>query len=437
MKGRLPPNLAAPQFARLISISDMDSEAQKVGPVSSADRILYIDMLRGMALFGILAANMRGFDAPSLVYGNIKPLFHGTADLIAQGFIDIFIQAKFVTLFSFLFGLGFAVQLSRAEARGARFLSFYPRRLAALALFGLIHGLLIWWGDILLSYALGGALLLLFRKKSNKVVLSWAVTIFSVPVLVATGFYIPEGMRGKPPDMVKIHSVIDIYAHGTVMQRLHENLVVWKEELPAVGFGGYALGLFLLGLWVWRSGIVERLNEYKPLLKRVCAVCLPLGLAGMVFVYEAEAHHVPGSKPTFVVFLARVLYFPFAHVMSAGYASGLAVLIQNDSWKRRFTPFAAVGRMALTNYLTESVVCTVFYYSTGLYGKVGPAMGLIPTVVLYGAQTVFSNWWLARYRFGPMEWLWRGMTYGKFPSMRKEEVEAMEIPRTQEAGTVL
>src|SRR5580692_6135329 len=149
-------------------------EAQKVGPVSQADRILYIDMLRGMALFGILAANMRGFNAPSVLYGNIRPLFHGRADLIAQGFIDIFIQGKFVTLFSFLFGLGFAVQMSRAAARGAKFMSFYPRRLAALALFGLIHGILIWWGDILLTYALAGTMLLLFRKKSNKIVLSWA-----------------------------------------------------------------------------------------------------------------------------------------------------------------------------------------------------------------------------------------------------------------------
>jgi uncharacterized protein len=419
----------------------MQSEAQKVGPVSSADRILYIDMLRGMALFGILAANMRGLDAPSLVYGNIRPLFHGTADLIAQGFIDIFIQGKFVTLFSFLFGLGFAVQLSRAEARGARFLSFYPRRLAALALFGLIHGLLIWWGDILLSYALGGALLLFFRKRSNKTVLWWAGSIFTLPILVMTGFYIaelfghtPQGMMYKPPDMVKIHSVIDIYAHGTVSQRLHENLVVWKEELPALGFGVYALGLFLLGLWVWRSGIVERLNEYTPLLKRVCAVCLPLGLAGMVFVYEAEARHVPGSKPTFLLFLARILYFPMAHVMSAGYASGLAVLIQNEAWKRRLTPYAAVGRMALTNYLTQSVVCTLFFYSTGLYGKVGPALGLIPTVVLYGSQTVFSNWWLAHYRFGPMEWLWRGMTYGKLPAMHREDVSLEANDSSTAAG---
>src|ERR1700693_2319133 len=162
----------------------MSSDAQRVGPITSAERILYIDILRGMALFGILAANMRGFNAPADVYGNIKVLFHGTADLIAQGFIDIFIQGKFVTLFSFLFGLGFAVQLTRAEARGARFMSFYPRRLAALAVFGLIHGILIWWGDILLTYALGGAMLLLFRNRSQKTVLWWAGSIFAAPMLV-------------------------------------------------------------------------------------------------------------------------------------------------------------------------------------------------------------------------------------------------------------
>ena len=113
--------------------ASMSPEAPKAAPITAAERILYIDILRGMALFGILAANMRGFNAPESVYGHIQVLFHGRADLIAQAFIDIFIQAKFVTLFSFLFGLGFAVQLTRAETRGGRFMSFYPRRLGALA----------------------------------------------------------------------------------------------------------------------------------------------------------------------------------------------------------------------------------------------------------------------------------------------------------------
>src|SRR5215472_12028689 len=118
----------------------MDLESPRVGPVSLSERILFVDILRGMALFGILAANMRAFVAPLEAYGNIQALFHSRADLLAQAFIDTFIQGKFISIFSFLFGMGFAIQMSRAEARGVRFLSFYPRSLFARALFGLIYG---------------------------------------------------------------------------------------------------------------------------------------------------------------------------------------------------------------------------------------------------------------------------------------------------------
>ena len=128
----------------------MHQESQRVGPVSLSERILFIDVLRGMALFGILAANMRAFVAPLDAYGDIGLLFHSRADVLAQAFIDWFFQGKFISIFSFLFGLGFAIQLSRAETRGVRFLKLYPRRLLALALFGIIHGILIWSGDILL-----------------------------------------------------------------------------------------------------------------------------------------------------------------------------------------------------------------------------------------------------------------------------------------------
>ncbi|HEY4053205.1 MAG TPA: hypothetical protein VGL74_05660, partial [Terriglobales bacterium] len=160
----------------------MQPVSPRVGPIKLSERILFIDVLRGMALFGILAANMRAFFAPLDAYDNIGVLFHGRADVIAQTFIDAFIQGKFISIFSFLFGLGFAIQMTRAEERGARFMGFYPRRLLALALFGLIHGILIWAGDILLTYALSGALLLLFRKRQQKTLLWWAGGIFCMPL---------------------------------------------------------------------------------------------------------------------------------------------------------------------------------------------------------------------------------------------------------------
>ncbi len=407
----------------------MQQELQSGGPISISERIIFIDVLRGMALFGILAANMRAFFAPLDCYDNIGVLFHGRADFLAQAFIDTFIQGKFISIFSFLFGMGFAIQMSRAEARGARFMGFYPRRLLALALFGLIHGIFIWAGDILLTYALSGAILLLFRKRQQKTLLWWAAGLFCLPLLLSSIFaaiyfsrFRQPWMVPKPPDMKKLHAIINIYAHGTLRQIMAQNWVEWKQQLPWTLFAIYALALFLLGMWVWRAGVVQRLGEYRPLLRRVCAWCIPIGLVINIYGTTVRAI-VPPEKVSLWNWSAGVLFLPGAHILSAGYVSGLALIFMHADWRRRLRPFAAVGRMALTDYLMQSVLCTLFFYhyTTGLYGRVGPAIGLIPTVILYAAQVVFSNWWLRRYRFGPMEWLWRGLTYGKLPSLREGE----------------
>ena len=415
----------------------MQPETQRVGPVSLSERILFIDVLRGMALFGILAANMRAFFAPLDCYEHIGVLYHSRADVIAQAFIEALIQGKFISIFSFLFGMGFAIQMSRAEACGVRFMGFYPRRLLALALFGVIHGVLIWAGDILLTYALSGAILLLFRRRQQKTLLWWAGSLFALPIVTSTVFLIlyfsrfhRAWMDPKPPDIKKLYAVIDIYAHGTVRQILVQNWVEWKRELPFELFAIYASALFLLGMWVWRAGIVQRLGEYRPVLKRVCAWCIPLGLVISIYVAIVKAIVPPGHVSMWAWF-AGVLWLPGAHILSAGYVSGLALLFLDEDRRRLLLPFAAVGRMALTDYLMQSVLCTLFFYhyTTGLFGRIGPAVGLVPTVILYGAQVAFSNWWLKRYRFGPMEWLWRGLTYGKFPSMQKEEaMPVMDAP---------
>ena len=407
----------------------MQVTAQRGGPVTLSERILFIDVLRGMALWGILAANMRAFFAPLDAYGHIDVLFHSRTDVLAQAFIDAFIQGKFITIFSFLFGLGFAIQMSRAEARGVRFLGFYPRRLLALALFGIIHGVLIWAGDVLLMYAFSGAILLLFRKRQQQTLLWWAGGVFTLPIVVSTTIlalyytrFRQPWMEPTPPDVKKLYAIINVYAHGTVREILAQNWVEWKRELPVTLFAIYAAGLFLLGMWVWRAGIVQHLDEYRPVLKRVCLWCLPIGLILNIYVALVKVAVPPGVLSLWA-WSAGVVALPGAHILSAGYISGLALIFLHEGGRRFLLPFAAVGRMALTDYLMQSVLCTLFFYhyTTGLYGQIGPAMGLVPTVVLFVAQIAFSNWWLKRYRFGPMEWLWRGMTYGKFPSMRKDE----------------
>jgi uncharacterized protein len=129
-------------------------------------------------------------------------------------------------------------------------------------------------------------------------------------------------------------------------------------------------------------------------LKRVCAWCIPVGLSVNIFVAVAKVV-VPPDSVSLWGSLAGILWLPGAHILSAGYVSGLALIFLHQDWRRILLPFAAVGRMALTGYLMQSVLCMLFFYryTTGLYGRIGPAAGLAPTVVLYGAQVVFSNWW--------------------------------------------
>ena len=419
----------------------MQTDVQHVGPVALSERILFIDILRGMALFGILAANMRAFFGPLEAYGMIQVLFPSRADVIAQWFIDAFIQVKFITIFSFLFGMGFAIQMDRAQQRGVRFLGFYPRRLIALALFGIIHGLLIWGGDILLTYSLSGAILLLFRNRRQKTLLWWAGSLFALPILVnwvLLGIWLvrhPAFLKPKPPDMAKLQNVIQIYAHGSVRQILAQNWVEWKHMLPTQLFAIYAFALFALGMWVWRAGIVQNLEQYKSVLKKMFRWCLPIGLVACIYVATVMAL-VPPGKVSYWAWGAGMIVFIGAHTLSAGYVSGLALLFLNPRYREKLKVFAAVGRMALTDYLMQSLLMTLFFYhyTTGLYGRVGPALGIGITIVFFAAQVAFSNVWLKAYRFGPMEWLWRGLTYGHFPSMRREELYPVLEPAVAAAS---
>jgi uncharacterized protein len=404
----------------------MTLSTAKAGPITAAERILFIDVLRGMALCGILAANMRAFSGPLDVYDRITVLFHDPVDIVAQAFVLIFIQTKFISIFSFLFGLGFAVQFTRAQARGAKFLGFYPRRLAVLALFGLIHLFFIWAGDILLTYALSGALLLLFRNRKQTTLLWWAGGIFAFAISVMAFFmawywspWRPGWMHQHLTGIAGIYATIDAYRYGDLPRVMQENFASGLSALPAEAFAIYALALFLLGLWVWRQGIVQHLEDYRPLLRRICAWCLPAGLVVNAFCGTVSVLHQPGQVRPYES-LAALLTLPAGHVLAAGYIAGLALIFQRYSHARVFLPFAAVGRMALTNYLLQSTLCTTFYFwiAPSLYGGVGPAWGLLATVGLYAAQLVFSALWLTRYRFGPMEWLWRGLTYGSFPALR-------------------
>jgi uncharacterized protein len=417
-------------------------------PVAPQERLDVIDILRGLALFGIITANMRGFNAPAQIYFNITRLFPAPADRFAQNFVDMVFQGKFITLFSFLFGLGFAVQMSRAAQRGSS-VSFYPRRLTVLLIMGLIHSWLIWWGDILVGYALMGFALFLFRDRSQRTVAIWAFALASVELVIPTGSWSWAHFHPEPVVAAAtapgasaavsataragaLQHVISIYRDGSYFAITKQRFADWvMENTWPFYLVIFVFPRFLAGLWVWRTGVFQNLEAHRPLLKKLCWAGLVLGVAadaGALFIAYGVRPHGQTTFPSILQLYCRELALP---ALACFYACLVMLAVQNPVWKKRLLPFGAVGRMALTNYITQSLVCTWFFHLTHLYGKVGPLWDFVPTIIVYGLQIPLSVWWLSRHQYGPLEWLWRSLTYGNAQPMKRIQNPPEEFATAQ------
>ena len=408
------------------------SEVVTADATPPAERIEVLDVLRGIAMLGILVVNMEGFSSPGYRAENGERLWTGFLDRLAESLILHGAAGKFMIMFTVLFGLGFALQMQRSTKRRLPFLALQTRRLTVLLLIGLAHAFLIWYGDILVGYALAGFLLLLFRGRRARTVLLWAIALnllsFAQLELDVVRSIVGPPIESTRPEPVASESPvgmlsavaqakIEAYAHGTLpdiaRQRAHDFLEDHREPYNIVV---RRLSFFLLGLFVGLLGILSDVPAHRALLGRVLTWALLVGGVTHVARYLLYLQGLPSWT--------RALRLPMSIVgnpaMACAYSVALILLFQLPAWRARLLPVAAVGRTALSNYLLQSVICTsVFYsYGLGLYGRVGPAAGLALTVVIYAGQLAASVWWLRRFRFGPMEWLWRSLTYGRRQPLR-------------------
>jgi uncharacterized protein len=388
-----------------------------IGPVPGEERITVIDCLRGAALFGILTANMRGFNAPLAAYMDARLMWTWLPDRLMQALVDWLVSGKFITIFATLFGIGFAIQMDRAASR-QQGVAFYTRRMAVLLLFGVIHSFALWWGDILVSYAICGFFLLYFRNLSQPAVLRWAHVMYWFLLVLYLGFFMSTlvGAPASPQPDHKIQEAIDAYARGSYAQIVAMRAREWANANSFVFFLTRILGIFLYGLYIWRQGYLRQPAEHLDWWKRAQRLGLSIGLIGNLLEVVLEwMFHPNMMRPTLLTALLLALQSLAIPALSLGYASTLVLLWQDQAWQRRLMPFSYVGRMALTNYLLQSLICTTLFYSygLGLYGRVGPLADFFIGVVIYSAQVPFSRWWLSTHRYGPMEWIWRRLTYGR------------------------
>jgi uncharacterized protein len=387
--------------------------------VSQSERVIALDVLRGFALFGVLLSNLNDW------YGTPAAR---TALERGLAFVQkYFVEGRFVTLLSFMFGLGFAIQLMRAEARGRAVRGMYYRRCAALLAIGVVHGTLVWSGDILTTYALLGCVLLLFRGMGRRGLLASAAACLVLGRYVMMLAFRAAHLRTVP--RIPETTADWVYAHGSYALATRQHVIDyldWHGRWPAVMYW-YTLALFLFGLWLGRSGLLTALTTDRRLLRRVALAGVAAAVVGAAAGYLIDTRWAPlAAYPEGGIHdphfwsprtAASVLADSVETMgMSAAYAALIVLtLIRGRAGARLFGALVPVGRMALTTYLTQSVVCQLVFsgYGLGYYGRVGFGGMLVFSLVLFAVQVAVSRWWLARFEFGPAEWVWRTLTYGR------------------------
>lgn len=436
------PSLSIPPFATTEQPKVRSGEFPQPGsklrsvasaPTSPQERIEIVDVLRGFALLGILLVNMSAYSSPIFYLpATGHEAWISVCDRLSIHFITGLATGKFVTIFSFLFGLGFALQLRRSEARKASIVPSYLRRLSGLLAIGLIHAFLIWMGDILVAYALMGVLLLLFRGSRPAIILvsaallfamsyaKWEVALIRDFTTPAVGSAISASQMsggGQLDADLEVKNSLRAYGHGSFAEIKRQeardvffNYRVTYNQFPHV------LSLFLLGLYVGRRSLLANLQAHIPWFRSMWRVGLLMGFLGEATLYWLYHPHFPAWSK-----LLRPLAFAVGNLgLSLFYVCILILLFQQEKWKPWLRFLAPVGRLALTNYILQSVICTTIFYSYGLrlYGKVGPTAGLGLTLLIFSFQVFVSQWWVKRHRFGPLEWCLRTLTYWKIQPLR-------------------
>lgn len=395
-------------------------------PIAAGERIAVIDVLRGFALFGILVVNMASFKGSG--FGALRDA--SVVDQAATWLIAFGFQTKFYVLFSFLFGYGLSVQMSRAAARGSWIVPRFVRRLVFLLLLGLLHALLLFIGDILVTYALLGMILLLLRNAPDRVLLRVAVGLVAgTAVVVALAGValatLSSGTPVPPETGAEIGQSAAAY-RGTPIEVIATRVREYPGTLAFAlfGQGPTALAMFLVGLWMGRRRVLERVDDVIPLLRRVLAVGLAVGVPGAIV--WATFRVVNGFSFDARFLWAAAVDFATAPFLSAVYGSALILLYHSPEWQRWLAPLALVGRMSLSNYLFQSLVAAFVFTGYGLrwYGQIGSAQGLLLSVLLFALQLPLSAWWLRRFQFGPAEWLLRSFTYGRRQPLRVRPAHA-------------
>ncbi|PKA81994.1 uncharacterized protein ATE92_0117 [Ulvibacter sp. MAR_2010_11] len=393
-------------------------------PILPKNRIEFLDALRGVALLGIILANMVSYSLfLYLADHQLNNIGLSRLDKILDFLELMLIEGKFYTIFSILFGIGFSIIIERSRSKNQNFIRFFLWRMTLLALMGVIHAIFFWHNDILLFYACCGMLLIPMSGLSGRTILFIAIIMFLVPL----GIKLTFGTTGDLFLQIQNQlfekygftesNRVDVWTNGSWIDILQLNLSMWFGQFEyVIGHGMIykIFGSFLIGYLFGRRKLHERLVELKPDLKKIALWGVLIGLV-LNFIYASNFYTESWKLSLSETFGILPL--------SLGYIALTAIFWQSDQFKKGMSLFVPVGRMALTNYIFQSVICTLIFYNTGLAlgAEYGPSRYLLLGLIIYACQVIMSKVWLAKFQYGPLEWLWRSLTYGKILSNLKNK----------------
>lgn len=397
----------------------MTGTEQEFHPVRTSERIDMLDAIRGFALFGILLMNLEAFNGPIMqAMSGIDPTLHGL-DRIADAFIYIFVQGKFWTLFSLLFGIGFAIMYDSAARSGGDFRRIYKRRLWALLAIGAAHGILVWEGDILFTYALAGFVLLWRMKSDTPPRLVRILMVYCAPLAMLAFAGAMAGSHDDGADIAKMMAEESRFqGHSPYLATLQWRAGYFLQSLGnLVILLPMAAAVFALGVRLHRLGWSRPAASADDGGGRAAIYCYLAGLALML----ASISISPDVSPVRIdaVFATvNILNMLAGLLMCLGMYFGLRWLWPRAWFQTRLALLVPLGRMALSNYLGQSLICTLIFsgYGLGYFQQLPRAWHIPFAMAVIAAQAAFSTWWLSRFSMGPAEFLWRWLTYGKRPN---------------------
>ncbi len=391
-------------------------------------RIDAIDLLRGIAVLGILIMNIQSFSMPGSAY--INPASYG--DLMGVNkwvwiLSHVFADQKFMSIFSMLFGAGIILLTDKLIATDRPVRRTWYSRIFWLLIFGLMHAWLLWYGDILIYYAIAGCIVFFMRNRSTKFLFRIGIVFFIIPIALnlfnyASYDFIPQENIEEietiwHPSEAEQQNEVDIYLGnyaGKLKHRMHEWVGMFIYFFLFTGLWRI-ISMMVFGMYLYKKGIITGARD-SSFYKKMCVTCFATGLP--IITYGVWHHFNTGWTAQYSLFFGSQFNYVGSFLMALSYLALIMLFSKSQVLEKIKVLFQKVGKMAFTNYILQSVICTFYFNSLGFFGSTTRVMQMVITVVVWIILLLFTHLWFNSFKMGPLEWLWRSLTYWKWARLR-------------------